>query len=74
MKGKNVGDSLRKFARDNKDMITEADLALGFFNMKANCQMNDISNLAQLIKTKFKTDGGKNGDMISIAQVTALLG
>jgi hypothetical protein len=36
LKGKNVGETLRKFARDNGDTITEADLALGFYNMKAN--------------------------------------
>jgi len=36
LKGKNIGDSLRKFARDNKDLIGESELALGFYNTKAN--------------------------------------
>jgi hypothetical protein len=36
LKGKNLGDCLRKFARDNKDEISETDLALAFYNTKAN--------------------------------------
>lgn len=36
LKGKNLGECLRKFARDNKDEISETDLALAFYSTKAN--------------------------------------
>jgi hypothetical protein len=42
LKGKNIGEALRKFSRDNKDLISESDLALGFYNVKANVGINDI--------------------------------
>ena len=45
MKGKNIGEALRKFARDNKDEISEEDLALGFYNIKANVAINDVKDL-----------------------------
>ncbi len=45
VKGKNIAESLRKFARDNKDLITENDLALGFYSAKVNIQFTDIQEL-----------------------------
>lgn len=71
VKGQNVEDVLRRFAKDNKDLITEDELLLALSRLNANIYLGDIKDLVTLMKAGQKTAGeGK----VSIAEATQLIG
>jgi len=66
LKGQNIEDTLRRFARDNKDQITEDELILAISKLNANVYLGDVKDLGKILKSQ------KDGK-ISIAEALQLL-
>lgn len=66
MHGKGLEDVLRRFARDNKDQISEDDLLIGISKLNANIHLGDIKELTNILKDH------KDGK-VSIAETVQLV-
>ena len=66
LRGQNIEETLRRFARDNKDQITEDELILAISKVNANIYLGDIKDLGRILKSQ------KDGK-ISIAEALQLL-
>lgn len=69
MKGQPLEDVLRRFARDNKDHISEDDLLIGVSKINANVYMGDLKDLIGILKA-----GAGSQGKISIAETLQLIG
>ena len=56
MKGQNLEESLRRFARDNQGEITEDELLIGISKLNANVYLGDVKDLASMLKAEGKKD------------------
>ena len=65
--GQGLEDVLRRFARDNKDRISEDDLLIGISKLNANIHLGDIKELTNILKKEGKDE------KVSIAETVQLI-
>ena len=59
LRDKNVEEVLRRYARDNQDLITEDNLLVAFSKLNQNFYMGEIRDFTQIVKEQKKHVGSQ---------------